>query len=125
MDTNLISQDMNCFLDKYTRFMTKNIYITTSMYHCFLEQYQYLYDVLEKNYFLYNDNIQYKKIMKILQNKNRLIKLHNQKYLKTALKEYEFYFKSFSFNDKLDQRKRMIILTEEDNIFRDTKKVFI
>ena len=76
---------MNHFLDKYTRFMTKDIYISSNMYQRFLDQYQYLYELLGKNQFLYSDNSIYKKMMDIKKNRYQLIKLHNQKYLKKYL----------------------------------------
>ena len=54
MDINLTIYDMDLFLDKYTRFMTKNIYISNKMYCNFLKQYDYLYQILERDRFLYN-----------------------------------------------------------------------
>ena len=61
MDINLTIYDMDKFLDKYTRFMTKDIYISNKMYCNFLRQYDYLYQTLDKDIFLYTDNKKYKK----------------------------------------------------------------
>lgn len=115
MDINLTIYDMDLFLDKYTRFMTKNIYISNKMYCNFLKQYDYLYQILERDRFLYNDNKKYKKIMDIKLNKMKLIKLHNQKYLKEALNKYQSFFDEI--DEKLDIRKRMIILSEEESTY--------
>lgn len=114
MDINLTIYDMEKFLDKYTRFMTKDIYISNKMYSGFLEQYNYLYKILNKDRFLYNDNKKYKRVMDILKNRVALIRLHNQKYLQRALKKYDSFFKII---DKLDNRKKMIILSEEESTY--------
>jgi len=115
MDINLTVYDMNLFLDKYTRFMTKDIYISNKMYYKFLEQYNYLYQILNRDRFLYNDTKNYKKVMEIIANKNGLIKLHNQKYLTGAIKKYQSFFDAL--DDKLDTRKKMIILSEEESTY--------
>ena len=60
MNTNLIIYEMEKFLNKYTRFMTKNIYISTLTYSHFLNQYSYLYDNLEKEKYLYLHNLNIK-----------------------------------------------------------------
>lgn len=117
MDINLTIYDMDLFLDKYTRFMTKDIYISNKLYSNFLSQYNYLYKTLKKDRFLYNDNKKYKKLMNILDNKTSLIKLHNQKYLTKALKKYQTYFDALYPKDKLDTRKKTIILSEEENTY--------
>ena len=49
MDSNLLVNDMDLFLNKYTRFMTKDIYISNKMYSSFLGQYSYLFDILDKD----------------------------------------------------------------------------
>ena len=116
MDSNLILYDMNHFLDKYTRFMTKDIYISSNMYQRFLDQYQYLYELLGKNQFLYSDNSIYKKMMDIKKNRYQLIKLHNQKYLKKVVKEYQNLFEDVCLDDELDLRLKSIILSEEDKM---------
>lgn len=113
---NLIISDIEKFLNKYTRFMTKKIYINHSMYNQFLNQYDYLYQELEKNTFLYCENAKYKKMMNIKQNKNNLIKLHNKKYLQQALKKYQCFFNSIDSQNQLDDNSRRIILCEENKM---------
>ena len=115
MDINLTVYDMNLFLDKYTRFMTKDIYISDDMYSKFIKQYEYLYQILDKDRFLYNDNKQYKKVMNITTNKKDLIRLHNQKYLQGALKKYQSFFNTIPLT--LSQREKMIILSEEESTY--------
>lgn len=116
MNTNLIIYDMENFLNKYTRFMTKNIYISTITYQHFLNQYNYLYDILDKEKFLYQDHSLYKKIINIKKNQTNLIRLHNQKYLKTLTKEYQKFFSNLYQNSELDTRKKNIILSEEEKL---------
>ena len=113
MDMNLIPYDMEQFFNKYTRFMTKNIYINQPLYHRFCSQYTYLYQELEQNTFLYRNNPLYKKIMDIKDNQTQLIKLHNQKYLKEQLKKYQVFFDTLYPKEKLDLNKRYIILSDE------------
>ena len=92
MDSNLLVNDMDLFLNKYTRFMTKDIYISNKMYFSFLRQYSYLFDILDKDRFLYNNNKLYKKIRDISLDKGALVRLHNQKYLERAIVKYESFF---------------------------------
>lgn len=113
MNINLTIYDMENFLNKFTRFMTKDIYISNKMYKSFLKQYNYLYDLLNKEKFLYNENKKYKKVMNIITNKDKLLRLHNQKYLSSALKNNEMFFNNLN----LDIRNKMIILTEEENTY--------
>ena len=108
---------MDNFFNKYTRFITKDIYIGHNMYSNFLRQYDYLYQILKKDCFLYSDNKKYKKIMDIIENKTGLIKLHNQKYLQGALKKHQSFFEKVYSKDKLDVRKQSIILSEEENVY--------
>ena len=110
MEYDLVGYDMDNFLDKYTRFMTKDIYISNRLYNSFLDQYDYLYKVLKKDKELYVDNKKYKNIMNILDRRVDLLRLHNQKYFKMVLGEY-------SLSDKLDVRKKMIVLAEEENTY--------
>ena len=70
---------MDNFINKYTRFMTKDIYINNKLYQNFLNQYNYLYQELENKSILFRENIKYKKIINIKENQTNLLKLHNQK----------------------------------------------
>ena len=108
---------MNLFLEKYTRFMTKDIYISVKMYNKFLTNYNYLYKTLENERFLYSDNKIYKKIMNININKNKILKLHNSKYLVSSLKKYDTYFDNVIVRNELDNKSKMIVLSEEENTY--------
>lgn len=116
LNTNLILYDVEKFIDKYTRFMTKNIYISHDLYTQFLSCYEYLYQELTDKKFLYCENEQYQKVMDIKENKDKLVKLHNQKYLKYALKKYSSFFEQIDSTQKLDVTRRSIILTEEKSL---------
>lgn len=108
---------MNLFIEKYTRFMTKDIYISTRVYNKFLNNYNYLYKTLDKERFLYSDNKLYKKIMDININKNKILKLHNSKYLNGALKKYNSFFDNLIVSNELDNKRKMIVLSEEENTY--------
>lgn len=117
MENNLFLYDMTNFLNKYTRFMTKNIYISNKLYTSFLEQYHYLYQKLDKERFLYENNKQYQQIINIYHNKNQLIKLHNQKYLKQALKTNQSFFDSLDEELNLTTKDKLIVLSGEENTY--------
>ena len=113
---------MDNFLKKYTRFMTKDIYINNTLYNNFLNQYNYLYQELSKNSILFRENIKYKKIMNIKKNEDNLLKLHNKKYLKKATLEYYEFFQRLGYNKILDNNKKAIILADEENLLVVGKK---
>lgn len=113
---DLIPYDVEKFLDKYTRFITKNIYIDEAMYQNFLKPYHYLYQALEKNTFLYSENSQYQKMTNIKHNQLKLRKLHNQKYLKNCEKNNQAFFDNLYPTEILDSKKRQIILLEEPRL---------
>ena len=116
MNTNLITYDMENFLKKYTRFMTKDIYINNVLYEKFLNQYDYLYQELEKNSILFRENIKYKKKINIKENKKNLLKLHNQKYLKKAILNYQSFFEKIDKEKVLDMNNKALILSDEQNL---------
>ena len=62
------------------------------MYNNFIDSYDYLFKELEKNIFLYENTIKYKELKRILNNKDKLLKRHNQNYLKDAMLKYNNYF---------------------------------
>ena len=115
MDTSLMMYDIEKFLEKYTRFMTKNIYISKSKFCQFFSQYCYLYQTLEKDKYLYCDNVNFKKMMNIKKNQMKLLKLHNQKYLMEKRKQYQSFFLEL-YPTELDIRKQNIILCDEDSM---------
>lgn len=115
--SNLCLYDMANFLNKYTRFMTKDIYISNNLYHNFLEQYNYLYQKLIKERFLYEDNKDYHKIINIYKNKDDLRKLHNQKYLRKAVRLNHDYFNDMDNYFNLSAKERLMVLAEEDSTY--------
>lgn len=94
--------------------MTKDIYITSNMYDTFTNKYKYLYDYLDKN------TCEYKNILKIINDKNKLLRKHNRKYVDNKLIKYKSYFDNM-FNDInkniiLDKSQREAIICDEDNL---------
>ena len=71
MSISLLNEEINNYLDKYKKFMTKDIYISKLMYDNFLKSYDYLYDRLENDAILYRENFKYKKMFKIRDKKER------------------------------------------------------
>lgn len=112
MNDELIYYDINNFLDKITRFMTKDIYISNMMYSCFLKQYDYLCEVIDK----LDDNKLCNKVKNVFLNRDRLIRLHNKKYLQIAVKKYDSLFSSI-IGERYNTRDKMIILSEEDSTY--------
>ena len=113
MNNDLLILDIDNFLDKYTRFMTKNIYITTNMYDTFLNQYKYLYNSnINDKYF---NEKKKKRITDIYNKKNLLISLHNKKYFKTALNRHSPFLDSL--NPDLSTREKMLILMDLENTY--------
>lgn len=92
MNKDILIEEVNNYLNKYKKFMTKDIYITSNMYDTFTNKYKYLYDCLDKN------TCEYKNILKIINDKNKLLRKHNRKYVDNKLIKYKFYFDNM-FND--------------------------
>ena len=114
---------MKSFLDKYTRFMTKDIYISKNMNQEFLDGYLYLKGELEKNKYLYQDSIEYKKFFRIFEHNSELLRLHNEKYLKNFVKKEDSFFEGFA--DCLNKSQMMSIVLDEDNVVVISKKNYI
>ena len=112
-NTNLVLYDINNFLNKYTRFLSKDIYINNNTYQTFMNQYQYLYQKLKEDQFLYQGNPSYQKVEKIIKEEKDLLKLHNQKYLKRKKEEYISFFKE---NEILDNNQKNMILSNENKL---------
>lgn len=119
MNPRLINYAIDNFLDKYTRFMTKDIYISFLMYKRFLEQYKYLYDDLLKERDFYSNNKKYLKVMDIFSDDYKLVRLHNQKYLNRVLKK-----KRDSLLD-LDLKSKMIVFMDEENTYVVDSKNYV
>lgn len=114
MNKDILIEEVNNYLNKYKKFMTKDIYITSNMYDTFTNKYKYLYDCLDKN------TCEYKNILKIINDKNKLLRKHNRKYVDNKLIKYKFYFDNM-FNDInkniiLDKSQREAIICDEDNL---------
>lgn len=114
MNKDILLEEVNNYLEKYKKFMTKDIYITSNMYDTFTNKYKYLYDCLDKN------TCEYKNILKIINDKNKLLRKHNRKYVDNKLIKYKFYFDNM-FNDInkniiLDKSQREAIICDEDNL---------
>mgnify|MGYP004471740333 FL=1 len=86
-NTNLVLYDINNFLNKYTRFLSKDIYINNNTYQAFMNQYQYLYQKLKEDQFLYQGNPSYQTVEKIKKEEKDLLKLHNQKYTNICIRQ--------------------------------------
>ena len=114
MNKDILLEEVNNYLEKYKKFMTKDIYITSNMYDTFTNKYKYLYDCLDKN------TCEYKNILKIINDKNKLLRKHNRKYVDNKLIKYKSYFDNM-FNDInkniiLDKCQREAIICDEDNL---------
>ena len=114
MNKDILIEEVNNYLYKYKKFMTKDIYITSNMYDTFTNKYKYLYDCLDKN------TCEYKNILKIINDKNKLLRKHNRKYVDNKLIKYKSYFDNM-FNDInkniiLDKSQREAIICDEDNL---------
>jgi len=120
MDIELLNEEMSNYLLKYKKFMTKDIYITVKMYDIFTSKYKYLYDecYLQRSYL--KDNKNYTNILKIINDKNKLLKKHNRSYVDDKLNRYKEYFDNMFVDiDKniiLDKEQREAIICEEDNL---------
>jgi len=116
MSVSLVMYDVDLFLNKYTRFMTKDVYISKNMYDNFLKSYNYLYNKLENDAILFRENSKYKKMFEIREKKEQILKLHNQKYLKKNLDNYLDFFNNIKLDVRLDNTQRSIILSNEDRM---------
>ena len=120
MDIDLLNEEMVKYLEKYKKYMTKDVYITIKMYDTFTSKYKYLYDELDKNKDKLKDNINYINVLKIINDKNKLLKKHNRSYVDDKLLKYKDYFDNMftSISNKiiLDKSQREAIICDEDNV---------
>ena len=120
MNINLLNEEINNYLEKYNKFMTKDIYITVKMYDTFTSKYKYLYDECNLKRSYLKDNKSYENILKIISDKNKLLKKHNRSYVDDKLNRYKEYFDNMFIDiDKnilLDKQQREAIICEEDNL---------
>ena len=80
------NEEYKKFIDNFSRFISKDVYITNKMYTTYLQKYKYLTQNIHHN------NIYYKQIKEIITNKDKFIKKHNLNYINQKLKEYDSYF---------------------------------
>ena len=125
MQSSLLFSDSKKFLDKFKKFITKDVYISHDMVDRFLTEYQYLIDELKKNQYLYQEQNYYQEIFHIYHSSNELVKLHNQKYLKQHISDYSDFFEGLYSIDKLNKNQQMMILSLEDKSLAIVKKNYI
>ena len=76
LQSDLMVYDVENFLSKYKRFMSKDIYIDKDLYTSFLSQYRYLFLELESNKYLFYEQDIFQQIYEILEdNCYQLLKL--------------------------------------------------
>ena len=122
---NLIVYDGKNFLDKYMRFMSKDVYISKDMNETFFAGYHYLLDEVKKEEFLYQDQVDVKRIKSIFYKNDKVLKHHNQKYLRNALNIYQDFFSDLYSDDILDKNKKLLVLMQESNMYSVIKKNYI
>ena len=125
MQSSLLLSDSKKFIDKYTRFLTKDMYISYEMNQNFLDEYKYLFSEFDKLKYLYQDQDIYKRINKIKVDNDRLLKFHNQKYLKKAVIDFNDFFDKVSDKDILDSNMKMMILTNEESMVSIVRRNYI
>ena len=107
---NLFQYDIDNFLKKYTRFLSKNIYIDNKTYTTFMQEYNYLFKKIEQEKFLYQTTPSYQKIEKLQKEEKQLLKYHNQKYLNNNK------LNNIVINNLLDKTQKNIITTHEPQL---------
>lgn len=118
MEIELLNLDMQNYLNKYTRFMSKKVYITKRMYDNFVNSYEYIYDSANGSIINYDNDINYKKLLEIKDKGLYALKMHNKKYLDNL---YVMYGDKLS--DNLSKREKLTILCEEDIVVMDAKNL--
>ena len=111
MDIELINQDIVNYYKKYTRFMSKKIYITKKMYDKFTSLYDYIYDDADDSIINYNENEDFKKLLKIKEKGYVALKLHNQKILNDLYSKYSCFL-----DDSLLKREKLAIMCGEEKV---------
>lgn len=119
MNIEAIEQDLTNYIDKWSRYLSKDIYISTNMYNSFLNKYKYLYEECNENIDYFKNNINYLKIKKINDKKIKFIKDHNKKYLKKHLKINKDYFDNMYDKISLNIKDREIMLVEDNLVVKN------
>ncbi len=109
-------EEMEKCIDEFYQLCSRDCYISKKTYEKYLDQYEELF----QNILKYNDKETriYQKILTLSQNGYNMIDEHNQKFIKTKLKEHKDYFDHmFDGIDSdilLDEEQRKAILMDED-----------
>ena len=120
MKLDLLNEEIYNYIDKYKKFMSKDIYITDKMYDEFVNKYNDLYQKCKLIEDKLTNNENYHNILKIINNKGHILKKHNRSYVDNKLIQYESYFDNL-FNKvdkkiKLSKEQREAIICEEENL---------
>lgn len=107
--------DVKDVLKEFSLFLDGKKYIGLKQYDEFISKYKYLLDNIDS----INCELEDKdKIKRIFNDKNKLLKNNNLRYLDTKTKEYKYYFDhlfdEIDPNIKLDDNQRQAIIAEED-----------
>ena len=113
MELEVILEELDNCLEKYTRFMAKDVYITKKMYEDFWYKYSYLDQECEK-YIELKDNVSYLKFKKIKLRENSFIKHHNKKYIKKHLDVDKEYFDNIYEKVSLSLEDRELIMVMDN-----------
>ena len=125
MQSSLLFSDSKSFIDKYTRFITKDIYISFDMEKRFFDEYQYLIEEFSKNKYLYQEQDIYKKMFKIYRSRYELLKLHNKKYLNNTVSKLDDFFDKVSSKDGVDVNTKMMVTSLEDRMVSIVRNNYI
>lgn len=118
MEIELLNQDIQNYLNKYTRFMSKKVYITKKMYDNFVDSYEYIYRCAKESIINYNNDKYYKKLLDIKDRGLYALKLHNKKYLDYLYDKYQD-----KLSNKLSKKEKLSILCEEDVVMMEVKNI--
>lgn len=125
MQSSLLLSDSKKFIDKYTRFLTKDMYISYEMNQKFLDEYEYLFSEFDRFKYLYQDQDIYKRVNRIRNDNEKLLRFHNQKYLKKAILDYRDFFDRVSNKDIIDSNMKMMILADEKYMVSIVRRNYI
>ena len=114
MDNIYMEDEIEKFIIKYKKFITKDIYITNKMYHTFMQKYKYLYT------YVHHNNKNYTFLRDIVIKQRQIVKMHNTNFVNKKLIDYKDYFdnmfKDIDKNILLDKNQRKAIICEEENL---------
>ena len=118
MEIELLNQDIQNYLNKYTRFMSKKMYITKKMYDNFVNSYEYIYDSANNSIINYDNDKYYNKLLEIKDKGGYALKIHNKKYLDYLYDKY-----GDVLSNKLSKKEKLAILCEEDMLVMEARSL--